>query len=49
MTVKEAALWMRVTPKTIRRWIKAKRLKASKVGRVIRIMRSDLEDISDAD
>jgi excisionase family DNA binding protein len=47
LTVKEAALWMGVRPKTIRRWIKARVLKARKVGRIIRIRRADLERLFD--
>src|SRR5262245_41047640 len=43
LTVKEAALWMGVHPKTIRRWIGAKILKARKFGRIYRIRRVDLE------
>ena len=43
LTVKEAALWMGVHPKTIRRWIRAKVLKARRIERIIRIRRVDIE------
>jgi len=49
LTIKEAALWVGVTPKTIGRWIKAKILKARRVGRIIWIKRKNLEALFDAE
>jgi excisionase family DNA binding protein len=45
MIVREAALYMNVNEKTIRRWVKSKLLKAHKQGRIIRIRRRDLDDL----
>lgn len=42
LTVKEAAEYLRVNVKTLYADIEAKRLKAIRVGRVIRIPRSEL-------
>lgn len=42
LTVREAAEYARVDGKTIRRAIWARRLKASRVGRAIRINKEDL-------
>jgi len=49
LTVKEAAYLMGVHPKTIRRWIDVKILKARKIGKIIRIRRVPLEALFDAD
>jgi len=40
---------MGVHPKTIKRWIDAKILKARKIGRITRIRRVHLEALFDAD
>jgi excisionase family DNA binding protein len=47
LTVKDAALLMGVAPKTIRRWIKAKFLKARTIARITRIRAVDLERLFD--
>lgn len=43
-TVKEVAINRRVVPRTVRNWIKLRGLRATKVGRVIRISQSALND-----
>jgi excisionase family DNA binding protein len=43
LTVEEAATSLRVVPLTVRRLIKAKKLKASKIARRVRIRPSDLD------
>jgi excisionase family DNA binding protein len=43
LTIDEVALKLRVTPRTVRNWIKAQRLAAKRVGGVVRILSSDLE------
>lgn len=45
LTVAEVARELGVTSRTIRNWIRAKRLGAKRVGGVVRILRSDLECI----
>ena len=47
LTVKEAATYMGVSPKTILRWIARGYLKAVKVDRILRIRRKDLEGLFD--
>jgi excisionase family DNA binding protein len=42
MTIKEVAAYMRVDYRTVQRWIELKRLNASRIGRTVRIERSDL-------
>jgi excisionase family DNA binding protein len=46
LTVKEAAKALRVAPLTIRRLIKAKKLKAKHVGTRLRINPADLEELA---
>ena len=43
LTIKEAAALMKVTDRTIRRWIADGRLDASKIARTVRIRRAALE------
>lgn len=43
LTVKETAEYLKVHPQSVRRYIKAKKLKSLKVGRHIRIIQSELE------
>lgn len=43
LTIKEVAKYLRVSERSVNRYIKAGRLKASKIG-VWRIRQSDLED-----
>ena len=43
LTVKQVAHELGVSNRTVRNWIKAKRLAAKRVGGIIRILRSDLE------
>lgn len=43
LTVPEVADLLRVTPMTVRRWIKSGRLPASQIGRDYRIQSADLE------
>ena len=40
----DAAAYLRVSVSTIDRWIKTGKLKARKIGNMIRMTRSDLED-----
>jgi excisionase family DNA binding protein len=47
-TVEEVAEYLNVVPLTVRRLIKAKKLKASKVARRVRIRPADLEAYLDA-
>ena len=49
LTIKEAAAQMKVTDRTIRRWIADGRLDASKIARTVRIRRKALEDLTQAD
>lgn len=42
-TVEEVAEQMKVTPYTVREWIKAKKLTAAKIGKLWRVRESDLE------
>jgi excisionase family DNA binding protein len=42
MTVKQAAEFLQVSPQTINRMIKDKKLKASKVGDIWRIQKADI-------
>lgn len=44
LSVNQVAFMLKVHPLTIRRYIKAKKLKAVKVGGNVRIQESDLED-----
>jgi excisionase family DNA binding protein len=46
VTVAEAASVFCVCPKTIRNWIKGGLLTASRIGRVVRIPRSELERLT---
>jgi len=48
LTIKDAAKSLGVVPLTIRRLIKAKKLKASLVGRRVRIRPTDLDKYLDA-
>ena len=43
LTIKETAALMKVTDRTIRRWIADGRLDASKIARTVRIRRNALE------
>lgn len=45
LTVSEAARTLRVSDITIRRWIWAGKLPATRLGRVLRIRRADLESV----
>lgn len=49
LTVPEAAEKAGKDPETIRRWIRARRLRAEKVGTQWVIDESDLDDVLDAD
>jgi excisionase family DNA binding protein len=42
LTIKEVARRVRVTDRTVRNWIKNKRLRSKRIGGVVRIARSDL-------
>ena len=42
MTVAEVAREMRVTPRTVQRWITSGSLKAARIGGTVRLHRSDL-------
>jgi excisionase family DNA binding protein len=42
-TVDEAAVYLRVTPYTVRKWLRRGRIRGSKMGRVYRIFESELE------
>lgn len=46
LTVPEAAAQLRVDPATVRRWITAGRLRASKPGRDYRIAQADLDKLT---
>jgi excisionase family DNA binding protein len=46
ITVKEAAQELRVSPVTIRRYIKSGRLRCIRLGRTIRLRREDVEGIA---
>jgi excisionase family DNA binding protein len=48
-TLAEAADYLRVSPATVRRWIKQRRLRASKIGRDYRIEGRQLEETLEAD
>ena len=43
LTVQEAASWLRVSELTVRRWIWAGKLPATRLGRLVRIKPADLE------
>jgi excisionase family DNA binding protein len=43
LTVRDVARRVGVSERTVRNWIKSKRLKAKRIGGVIRIMGSDLK------
>lgn len=43
LRVKEVARRVGVSDRTVRNWIKQKRLAAKRIGGVVRVMRSDLE------
>lgn len=43
MTTTEAAVVARLKPATIREWVKAGRLRAHRIGRLLRITRADLD------
>lgn len=45
LTVNEVASELGVTSRTVRNWIRAKRLAAKRVGGVVRILRVDLQRI----
>jgi len=45
LTVREAARELRVSPITIRRYIKSGRLKCVRLGRTIRLRRDDLDSL----
>lgn len=42
-TVHEAADYLRVTPYTVRKWLRRGRIKGSKIGHIYRILESDLD------
>ena len=46
LTVQEVAALFRVTPKTVRRWIKDGTLPALQIGRGWRIARTDLQQLA---
>jgi excisionase family DNA binding protein len=48
LTVAEVAEWLKLNQQTIRNWIDAGSLPAVRVGRSVRIKRSDLDRIVDA-
>lgn len=45
LTVAEVAETLKVTPRAVRSWIKEGRLKAVKIGRIIRIKKEDLDTL----
>jgi excisionase family DNA binding protein len=45
LTPEEAAEYLKVTRRTIDRWIADGTIKASKIGRVVRIKRSEIDRI----
>ncbi len=45
VTVKQAAIELSVTPRTVRRYIKRSWLRGIKIGRRVRILREDIEDL----
>lgn len=47
LTIEEIAAELRVSEETVRRWIRAKQLKALSIGRGYRIRRKDYEDFLD--
>ena len=46
LTVNEAASLLRVSDLTVRRWICSEKLPATRVGRLVRIKPSDLEELT---
>lgn len=48
VTVDEVAQELRVSPRSVRRWIEAKALRVHCFGRAIRIARADLENFKRA-
>lgn len=48
LSVKEVAALFRISPKTVRRWIKADTLPAIRLGRDWRIARADLKALAAA-
>lgn len=48
LSVKEVAALFRIDPKTVRRWIKAGTLPATRLGRDWRIARADLKGLAAA-
>ena len=49
LTPDEAAEYLKVTRRTIDRWIMDGTIKASKIGRVVRIKRSEIERLLKAE
>jgi excisionase family DNA binding protein len=49
ITVKEAAKELRVSPVTVRRYIKSGRLRCIRLGRTIRLRREDVEALAPTD
>lgn len=45
LTVQEVADYLQVTPRAVRSWIKQGKLKAVKIGRIIRIREEDLSNL----
>ena len=45
---REAALYLRIAESTLRRWVKSGRLKSVRLGRCVRIARSDLDRFIEA-
>lgn len=43
LTVNEAADYLRVTPYTLRKWLRKGRIRGRKIGRIYRIMEAELE------
>lgn len=48
LTIKEAAGFLRVCPRTVHRLIKAKKLRARRVGHAVRIAPNDIHALIDA-
>jgi len=45
LTPEEAASRLRVNPRTVRRWLRTRKLKGLKVGKLWRVKEADLEDL----